>query len=204
MRFVYIPSSGISLSYVDLTESSSASVTGSASIAAGDLLIHMQFRGAFSTPATQTPTDFTALKNSSDSLSRGIISYKIADGDGASASITGMSTGIFSRNFLLVARPDKAISNVATTTFATQITNSDPAARSISMTTLGHNGIGVAFFYHEATPTIVFSPVTGNTSKTGLECNTYWSIQNGSKSDISVDIDDTGYTMMMGGGIGVY
>ena len=199
---------GIELTYLDFAESfNSKNITGPALILAGDLLVHLQWRyWTGSTPTAVVPTGFSSLVNFAGiGNTRGIISFKIADGSEANAVIAGMNSQHQSQNFMIVSRPSAAISGINTTTFAGQGTNSDPDPRVIAAASLDPASIGMALFYHTASPVITFSPVSGNTTKTGNNCNTYWAIQNGSPVNISVDMNDAGGALMMiGGAVSVY
>ncbi len=118
--------------FVDYTFSfNSSSVTGLASIQAGDLLIYSDRGYQKSEPTQVVPTGFTLIADTTASGdTRHTLSYKIATGSEASTAITGMNYngGI---KLLAVFRADIALSGVSVQDVASQGTTGNPAAQTV-------------------------------------------------------------------------
>lgn len=118
------------VSYVTHTIAhTSSTVTGSASIQSGDLLIYSDRGYGKAVPTEVIPTGFTLISSIEDGIdTRHMLSYKIATGSEASTAITGFDTfgGI---KILAVFRAESAFSSIDVQDVAGQATGANPAAQ---------------------------------------------------------------------------
>jgi hypothetical protein len=192
-----------SLSFVDSATSTGASVTGPAGILPGDLLVLFDravAAGSGTPPTTVLPSGFTSISNSPGSNAapnsvRSILSYKIADGSEASASLTGMN-GSSNGKMLAVFRGDAPVSSVSPSTPNAETTDGNPASQNVAasggvapLIVVGAYGCGTA-----AVDPRTFSPAKDaeiTSSGTGTRYLAY-KIYNSSPADVTVDMDDEG------------
>lgn len=180
--------------------SSAATVVGPATIEKRDLLVLLDFAFGKSTPTTVVPTDFTIIQNLTIGAARAILSYKIADGSEASASLTGMTAESILGKVLLVFRGDVRIKVVNVGDPSGQATGSDPTVQVITasagvapLVVLG------AYVSDSAVNPRTMSPAkNGETSALGGVWLA-WKIYNSSPADVSIDMDDEGSINILAG-----
>lgn len=187
------------LSQVASATSTSSSVTGPSTILAGDLLVlwDIAINSVSSAPATAVPSGFTAAINFTQALIRAIVSYKIATGVEASATLSGMSgtNGTYAQGkCLYVFRGNAPVTAVAVNDANSENTVGDPTAQVINasggaapLIVLGaYNGFNGAV-----------DPRSFSTTKDGeinSDTKNYlaYKIYNSSPSDTTIDMDDEG------------
>lgn len=107
-------------------------ITGPAGITAGNLLVMVDLVWGGSSPTTAVPTGFSAISNVTNSNRRQILSYKVADGTEAGATLTGMTAGAFiTRKSLICFRGGKKITT-ASSNDPDGILTADPSAQTIT------------------------------------------------------------------------
>lgn len=196
-----------STSFIAATISAnSATITGSASILAGDILVLADavWNSAATPPASSVPTGFvqiTTAAGGSASQTRMTISYKVATGAEASASITGMSGTGGAAKVLMVFRPNALLSTVTPLDAGQEYTGGNPAAQTITAAT-GPAPLIVIGAYSSAS---AVNPRTftvgggaakdGETQATGGSSVDLWlayKLYNSAPADVVVDMDDEG------------
>lgn len=183
-----------SLAVQSSNTSSAQTITGPADIAAGDLLVLYDMAVDSPAPSAVVPTDFTIVTNVSDSILRGIISYKIADGSEASASLTGMNGATQNRKALYVFRGDVAINTVSPQSVNQPApTGGDPTAQSV---TAGSGAVPLVVIAGYGSSGII-DPRTFSTTKDGEinpNTNMYlaYKIYNSSPANTTIDMADEG------------
>jgi hypothetical protein len=107
-----------------------ANTTAPSDIARGDLIVHSDFAittGAM--PATAVPSGFTSINESSEaagaSQGKAILSYKVADGSEAGATLVGMDGGLGEGKVVLVFKANLPIRFVATGSVNGQVIDTD-------------------------------------------------------------------------------
>src|SRR3972149_6788610 len=185
-----------SIAFQDSATSTASTITGPATILAGDVLfLADRARNSTGVPTTVVPTGFTSIGNINDGFdSRQICSYKIATGAEASASITGMNGTAENRKALYVMRPNSAASVVTIASVGGQFTDSNPAAQNV---TAGSGVAPLVVFGAYGTDSAAISPRTFSTTADGEitpSTNFYFAykIYNSSPADSSIDMDDEG------------
>ena len=168
------------------------SVTGPASIIAGDLLVlaNNAVTGG-GAPSATVPSGFTSIGTVADGASRSVISYKIADGSEASASIAGMSGASFNAHCLYVFRGDEAVNTVTPGSVAGQITTGNPTAQVVTSGS-GSAPLVVIGVYGSD---VAVSPRSFSPAKSGeINVSTFYYlaylIYNSSPANVTVDMDD--------------
>lgn len=192
------------------TAQNSGTVTGHASIIAGDLLVYLDRgynKGGF--PTSVTPADFTNILDFTANVdTKMMLSVKIATGAEASAAITGMSfSGGGGNKILAVFRPDALI-----TTASAQDPDSEGAAGNPSAQTITSGSgavplvvLGCYGSYSSGTGAAVVNPRTftvggspakdGEINSTVASSEDLWlayKIYNSSPANVVVDMDDEG------------
>jgi hypothetical protein len=178
--------------------SNAATITGPASIVAGDIIVLLDRAGnTGSVPGLVTPTGFTSINNVTDgSFYRQNLSYKVATGTEAGASITGMSYGGagYTWKAMAVFRASGEVESVSVVDAAGESSGGNPTAQSVSA------GSGItplvvigAYSTHYAT----VDPRTFSTTKDGeispdVSLYLAYKIYNSSPADSSIDMDDEG------------
>jgi hypothetical protein len=188
-----------SISFHASATSTTSSITGPATIQAGDLLVlsDHSYRSDSATPNAIVPSGFTQIHNDVDpggtNRSRHILSYKIADGAEASASITGLSGGTLGK-VLLVFRGNVKISSVTIGSPVTSgITDDNPASQSIAASGGTAPLVVLSAYYSNG----AIDPRTFSTTK-DAEVNSAayhyfaYKIHNSAPADTSIDMDDDG------------
>lgn len=119
-----------SLAFQASNTSTSSSITGPATIQAGDLLILSDFAAGFELTAA-VPSGFNIETNIAQFILRHILSWKIADGSEAGASLVGMDTTAHAK-ILFVFRPDVPITEVTVASGGDEGTSGDPASQIVT------------------------------------------------------------------------
>lgn len=183
--------------------STAATITGPASITAGDLLVLWDMAtNAATLPTSVIPTGFTSIVDFTvGSVRKGIASYKIANGSEASASLTGMNGNTTNDKALYVVQGNQAIASATPTDVGSEGTTGNPVAQTVT------SGSGAA-------PLIVFGcygssgiidprtfTVGGVGAKDGeinpdTDLYLAYKIYNSSPADVVVDMDDEGTNIM--------
>lgn len=181
-----------------------STITGPASIIAGDLLVLSDYvADSSSAPAVTVPAGFSVMQNAALGNIRHVLSRKIADGSEASASLTGMSADTAHSKILFVFRPDNPLTTVSDASGGAQFTSSNPSAQNIvaSGGTPPLIVIGAYVAFDTPGPAAV-NPRTFSPTKDGeVQHNTFsgfidhwlaYKIYNSSPADVSIDMDDEG------------
>jgi hypothetical protein len=183
------------ITQVDSATSTASTITVPASVIAGDLLVLLDL--AFgSAPVANVPTDFLTINNLSDgSNARQLVSYKLADGSEASASLTGISTaGNTFRKSLYVMRGNSPALLATLAGVNSEFTSGNPSAQNV--TASGGTPPLVVFGCYGC-PAQTIDPRTMSPAKDGEispQVSSYlaYKIYNSSPADVSVDMDDEG------------
>ena len=116
------------ISYVTHATSTASTITAPSNILSGDILVlYDQSASLGSIPSEVIPTGFTKIQGATNGLlsgSRGISSFKIANGTEASTSITGVNAGEMAK-ILFVLRPNFTASNVNPKSLSSQSSITD-------------------------------------------------------------------------------
>lgn len=191
-----------SLSQQATAVSATANLTGPSTILAGDLLVFLD--NAFTTggqPTTAVPSGFTQIRadtvgGSSDS--KQVMSYKIADGTEASASIQGMTATAYAKS-LVVYRGDNPISAVLVASSAGQATDANPTAQVVTssagvaplVVVGGYGGTTLGISPRTFTPAKDSEIQSANGAQV-MDTWQAWKIYNSSLADVTIDMDDEG------------
>ena len=180
-----------------------------ATVIAGDLLVLLDYarNGNTGAPTDVVFTNFTRLTTnqlfdtSSTEDERAVLSYKIAVGADAGATITGMTGALQRGKALYVFRGDVPISSVTPSTVSQQVTSGNPTAQTVAAS----GGAPPLVILGAYNSTNAVSPRTftvgGLAAKDG-EINgvttSYlaYKIYNASPADASIDMDDEGTNML--------
>jgi hypothetical protein len=189
---------GLTIAFQASATSTAATVTGPASIQAGDvLLLGDRARNTVGLPTAVIPTGFTEIAStaSDGTTSRTRLSYKIADGSEASASITGMDGTSTDNKVLLVFRPS---------TPATVLTFADPGQETTdvnptSQTITASGGavpliVGATYGSSAAVDPRSSTPAMDAEVSSSTLFYFGYKIYNSAPSDHTVDMDDEGAT----------
>ena len=188
------------------TSINSANITAPSDIAAGDLLVLVDsvwVTGGLP-PASSKPSGFTQITTvtqGGSSNTRVTTSYKVANGSEASATLTGMTGTGGQGKVLLVFSGNIAISSIVTGDIDQAITDSDPAAQTI--TASGGTPPLIVFAAYTSSHSIdprTFT-VSGSSAKDGeveasgtqMDVWLAWKIYNSSPADVVADMDDEGF-----------
>lgn len=187
------------------TSSNSATVTGSASIVAGDLLVLLDavWNLGANPPASSVPTGFTSIVTSSlgtANATRATLSFKIATGAEASASITGMTGTGGASKILTVFRGNVAITSASALDPEQTSTDANPAALTVNASSGTPPLVVVAGYSSSAAVNPRTFTVGGSAAKDGEQNGTgtllddwlAWKIYNSSPADVVIDMDDEG------------
>jgi hypothetical protein len=194
-RVSFVPLTTLSLQASQVSNFSQT-ITGPASIQAGDILILHDFAYVSSggPPAAAIPSGFTTIVNLGGSIARSVVSYKIADGSEASASLSGMPDDEYVAKMLYVFRGNAPATSVNVAGLNQQLTGGDPTSQNVAasggavpLLVIGAYGSGGGI-----------SPRTFNPAKdgeiNGISGLAYlaYKIYNSSPADTAVDMVDEG------------
>lgn len=179
----------------------STTITGPATIQAGDLLVISDVVYLKSgTPTSVVPADFTAAQNFTGVNGRLILSYKIATGAEASASITGMTmngTTLFGSKIMFVFRGNTPITTASDASGGAEGTTGNPAAQNVAAS--GGTPplvILAAYATRGAIDPRTFSPAKdGELQRTAINSVDHWlayRIYETAPANTSIDMDDEG------------
>ena len=188
----------LTLSFKSSSLSTGETITAPSDIVSGDLIFMLDeaLAGKVS-PSEVIPTGFTAISSiggsPSPSNSRQIISYKIADGSEASASITGM-LGSSQNKIIAVFEGDSAIGSVAIQDISEEVTTGNPSSQAI--TSGGGTPALIVVGCYGSNGAVSPRTWTGGTAtEINSADNETWfdyEIFNTSPSNITIDMDDEG------------
>lgn len=176
--------------------STAATIVGPAAIEAGHLLVLLdRATGKSSTPTTVLPSGFVSISNQTLGEARQILSYKIATGAEASASLTGMTGDFTMGKVLVVFEGDAAIASITPQDVGGQATDGNPASQNVAagggavpLVVLGAYGTFLA-----AVDPRGFSPAKdGEVSAGSNHLYLAWKIYNASPANVDIDMDDEG------------
>jgi hypothetical protein len=187
-----------SITFRSSATSTAEIITAPSDIVAGDILVLIDHSNGLSTPTTVIPSGFSALSNVSNPNNRQILSYKLANGTEAGASLTGMSSPTTVQKLLVVFSAGAAA--LTPSSFNGEMTDGNPVAQTVS----GSGGtpplvILGAYYAQEAaadprTFTVGGSPAKdGEVSGTdgfGSELWLAYKIYDSNPADASIDMDD--------------
>lgn len=189
------------LSFRSSATSTSDTITGPADIAAGDLLILLDkaVSGA-GAPSFVVPSGFTTISDLSINaeLSQ-IVSYKIATGAEASASLTGMNGTDNDSKILLVFQGNIAISSVSVNDVNEEATDGNPTAQVVNasggvvpLIVIGCYGT----FTGQAIDPRGFTGATATELQQDSDNDLFikYAIMNSSSADVTIDMDDEGFS----------
>lgn len=197
--FPFVPvSAAVELTTITFRSSATSTtdtITGPADIAAGDLLVLLdRALNGSGIPTEVVPTDFNIINSMNNGVTRRqILSYKIADGSEASASLTGMNGTSSDLKILAVFQGDTAISSVTVQDVNGEITDGDPAAQvknasggAVPLIVIG--GYGSSLTINPRT----WTGGTPSELSNGTIQYLLYEIFNSSPADITVNMDDEG------------
>jgi hypothetical protein len=197
----------IVLSFIAATTSvNSATITGSASIVAGDVLVLLDsvWNSGALPPASSVPTGFTQITTAAGvavDRTRMTISFKLATGAEASASITGMTGSGGAAKVLSVFRGAPVVSAISAFDPGQEHTTGNPTAQTIT----AGGGVAPLLVIGAYSGELAVNPRTftvggsaakdGETQASGGTFINSWlayKIYNASPADVVVDMDDEG------------
>lgn len=194
------------LSFFDSSVSNAATIVAPAGIIAGDvILIHdYSARGSGNFPIAVVPTGFTEIINQqapdTNYTTRTIMSYKIAVGGEAGATITGMAAASWSNKELLVFRPSIPATSVSVSAVNSQATNSAPTAQNVASSGGATPLVVIATWGSEDGTTVTprdFTPVKDGEISSNTNSWTAYKIMNSSPADVAVSMTDYGRANML-------
>jgi hypothetical protein len=149
-------------------------------------------------PSNAVPSGFTQLQTSAGSFTRVTLSYKLAVGNEAGSSLSGMTGDLSIAKVILVFRPTGVISSVVTSTFLEQTTDSNPGAQLIAasgqpapLIRIGSAALGsTSFAPNFSVGTFDATVAQDGSSFGGIRAG--YAIQNSAPSDDSPDLADNG------------
>lgn len=184
------------ISHITFTYSDTASLTGASGIVAGDVLLFFDWAQGGTTPSDVIPTGFTGVVTVSNSVQRVRLSYKLADGSEASATITGMSATNIRKYCHVYRRAPRPATALAIHSLASELTAGDPSAQVIASASgrapllcvgcYGVNSTAETISGHTMSPT-----EDGEVTSSALFKQKY-KIYNSAPADVTVDIGDRG------------
>lgn len=189
------PGALTSVSFVTSGTSTAANVTGPAGIQAGDILVLYDAAGNTSgTPSTVIPSGFTELAGASAGTRNRRVSYKLATGAEASASITGMNGTSANHKAILVFRGDATATSVSPGgVVQPAITDGNPADETI---TAGGGAAPLivvgAYGSTGAVSPIIFTPTEDGTVSVTTAILIRYKIYNASPADVTIGMNDEG------------
>lgn len=194
--YVRFPS-GMTLTFIEGTASSAATITAPTTINAGDLLIMADFAiNAASVPTTVVPTGFTSISNTNNTTTcKLIFSYKIADGTEDGSTITGMDGDSLDRKTIGQFRGSPAISTVTLSAiFDSGFTAGDPAIQTITASagTPPLIVIGCAVTTSAANPLTNMSVSDGQFEASINRIQVSYKIYDTGPANVTVDVADNG------------
>lgn len=178
------------LTFIASDKANSSTITIPSSAAIGDLAVLCDW--AQGSPSLVIPSGWTQIRDSAAVTARMTISYKVLVAGEPGSSITGMGSQDPNK-IIFVFRPDKVISSVTPSTWAIEVTNSNPASQNIAaagkgvpLVVIGAAGVttGTADF---TTATPAFT-ATIRTNSTDLFAG--YKIYNTAPADHTVDAGD--------------
>jgi hypothetical protein len=192
----------LTITQVASSTSTGGNITAPAGILAGDLLVILDraWDIRFTPPASVTPSGFTLIGSSLSGTNfndgfnyKQNVSYKLANGSEASASIAGMSGGGGTLKAMLVFRGNTPATALTLGGSAGQITDNDPTLQ----TCAASGGVAPLVVFGCYGSSGVVNPRTFSTTKDG-EVNPStslylaWKIYNSAPVDSNIDMDDEG------------
>ena len=195
------------LSFHDSVVSSGSTVTGPSGIQAGDLLVCWDVVVQTSTEPLIPLSGFTLITSDGDTGNDQycVLSYKIADGSEASASISGMSGADSNTKLLLVFRPDNPITTANVQDATITQTSGDPGSEVISASA-GAAPMVVLGAYAALTSisSESFSPANDGEIERQpgtflANANLRYKIYNSSPANVTIDMGDEGASSTMSG-----
>lgn len=185
--------------------SAAATIVCPADIQAGDLLVLSDNAFNFSgSPTAVIPAGFTSIVNTvltgGVGVQRAIISYKIANGSEASATLTGMDADL-ERKILLVFRGDIAIASASPNVFGAEGTTGDPVQQNVSASGATSPLVILASYASvlNAIDPRTFSPAKDGEVAGDTAFYLAWKIYNSSPSDVTVDMENEGESILQSG-----
>lgn len=178
-----------------------------AQVKAGDLLVLVDyvFNATVSLPAAVVPSGFTQVASSASARSRVITSYKLADNDDASSTVTGMTSTLTKHKILAAFRPNSPAKSITLSGVGTQNEDGNPAALVIP-SSVGKAPFVVFGVYTSdgAVDPRVMDPAKDGeiSSSPGIDlCWLAWKIFNAkdAPADVTIDMDDEGAPNIMHG-----
>jgi hypothetical protein len=183
------------LSFRSSDTSTAATIVGPADIEAGDILILSDLAvNKTGVPTEVVPTGFSIISSINDvSNIRQILSYKIADGSEASASLTGMDGNQSDSKILAVFQGDVSISSVTVQDVNGEMTDGNPTAQ-VKDASGGLVPLIVLGAYASAGGVNPRTWTGGTASELsqGTAHFLLYEIFNSSPADITIDMDDEG------------
>jgi hypothetical protein len=184
--------------------STAPTITGPAGILAGDLLVLVDIAATAGIPTAVVPSGFNTIANTTDGIAtRQILSYKVADGSEASASLTGMAVGSGTAKVLVVFRGNVPIATAVAQDAAGEVTTGNPSAQVANASSGVAPLVVVAGYGSSGT----IDPRSFSPSKDGevenqggaIKAVLAWKVYNASPADVTIDMDDESGTSVGNG-----
>lgn len=182
----------LELAFRSSSTSSASTITVPNDVVAGDLLVlYDRAVNTSGTPTSVVPTGFSViLNNAHETVRRTTVSYKIADGTEAGASLTGMD-GTSSDNKILLVFSTNGATAAAAYDIAFQATDGNPTAQVVNASGQTTPLVVLAFIRQVTVTNQSFSPTEDGTIVSGQN-TAYYKIYNSSPADVTVDCGDGG------------
>ena len=201
--FLHVPpigwelGAGLTIAHRSSATSSSSTVTGPSDIASGDILVLRDYASSSGgAPSTAIPSGFTSLVNhaalnSGGFYERSILSYKLADGTEASASLTGMNGNDENKKVLVVF--SAGATTLATGGTGSSGSNGDPSSLAINAS--GGTAPLVVIGGYSSTRVLTVDTMTPTEDGraavgTGGDAAVAWKIYNSSPANVTIDMGD--------------
>jgi hypothetical protein len=190
------PPEVLELTQVLSAASATASITQPVGIQAGDLIIFANLATNSPPPAATVPSGYTQLLTISNSASRVVLSYKIADGTEGGNNVTGMTTPGGVRGGIVVYRPNRSIVSVSGSDPALEITSGNPVSQTVNASVAIPPVIIIGLYWalSGAIDPRTMSPAKDGEVNAGTTFYLAWKLYASSPQDTSVDMDDEGFS----------
>ncbi len=179
------------------TEIDLPSITAPASIAAGDVIVFLNWARDVGLPTTAIPSGFTSISNVSLTNARVILSYKLAVGGEGGSTLTGMTSGTDDLVIIvLVFRGNVPATSATVQDAAGEMINTAPSDQVVNASGGNPPLIVLGGFASTGAFTPGFSPSAdatfSDTSSTGPQLDLAYKIYDSSPADVTMSKTDTG------------
>lgn len=185
----------MAIAFRSAANANSQTIVAPNDIEKGDILVLLDRAGSGggSTPDLVIPAGFTLIATRTNNTRRNTLSYKLADGSEAGATLTGQIHGSGGNERKVLVVFSAGATSLQLSTFNEEATDGNPSPQSV----LASEGtpplvVIAAYMSSGSISPRTFSPAKdGEETRDGSEWLA-WKIYNSSPADVTVDMDDEG------------